>query len=159
MTSTVDINSISVGAAMSHAEFCVAQTDKLDDVARIFQEKGCNSAPVIDGCGKCIGIITSSDLVRYQSQLADVNSKIDHGMSFEVTQREGDGSLELTQHPFDEVQRHMTTCLQTVEKNEPLTMASRIMCDQHIHHLIVLDESDRPAGILSSLDILAKLNG
>ncbi len=152
------IDSISVSEAMSPVEFTVSQWEKLDGVAQMFQQRGINSAPVVDEFGKCVGIITSGDLVRFQSELAEIDTRINHGLSFEVTQSPASGSLEIVEHPFDEVKRQMTSCLQTIDQSSSILLASKIMCDQNIHHLIVLDQSQRPVGILSSLDILAKLN-
>jgi CBS domain-containing protein len=154
-----DLNKISVSEAMSAVKHTVSPIDKLDVVANLFQKHSLNSIPVVDELGKCLGIITSSDLVQFQSELAGKDAQISHGISFEPTRRESDGSLEFIPHPFDEVQRQMTTVLQTVEPDTSLMAASRIMCEQHIHHLIVLDDSQRAVGILSSLDILAKLKG
>jgi CBS domain-containing protein len=155
----IDLDKIVVRDAMSAVTYTVSPIDKLDSVAELFQKHGIASLPVVDEIGKCIGIITGSDLVRFQSELARADSQISHGVSFEPTPRESDGCLEFTPHSLDEVQRQMTTVLQTVEPDISLGAASRIMCEQHIHHLIVLDQSHRPIGILSSLDILAKLKG
>jgi len=155
----IDIEKTLVRDAMNAVTHTVSPTEKLDVVADLFQQQKINSVPVVDELGKCLGIITGSDLVRFQSELARAESKISHGVSFEPTRRESDGCLEFTPHSLDEVQRFMTTVLQTVESDITLLVASRIMCEQHIHHLIVLDDSHRPAGILSSLDILAKLKG
>jgi CBS domain-containing protein len=154
-----DLNKVPVSEAMSAVKHTVSPIEKLDVVANLFQQHALNSIPVVDELGKCVGIITSSDLVQFQSELAGNDAQISHGVSFEPTRRDSDGSLEFTPHPFDEVQRQMTTVLQTVEPDISLMAASQIMCEQHIHHLIVLDDSQRPVGILSSLDILAKLKG
>lgn len=155
----VDLSKILVQDAMSEVTQVVKPCEKLDEVAEIFQQHQIGSLPVVDAFGKCIGIITGSDLVRFQSELAGADSKISHGVSFEPTPRESDGCLEFTPHSLDEVQRYMTTALQTVDPDVPLSTAACIMCEQNIHHLIVLDGSQRPRGILSSLDILAKLRG
>ena len=142
---------------MSEATHVVSAIGKISEVAKLFCENRINSAPVVDEAGHCIGLITSSDLVRFQSQVDSEYSRIDHGMSFDVTQSENDGPIELVPHPFDEVQRHMSSGLQTISPDRSLSDAARIMTEQHIHHLIVLDESERPIGIVSSLDLLTKL--
>ena len=154
-----DLDKVPVRDAMRAVQHTVSPIEKLEAVANLFQEHSLDSVPVVDELGRCLGIITSSDLVRFQSELTGTDAQISHGVSFEPTRRETDGILEFTPHPFDEVQRQMTTVLQTVEPDISLTTASQIMCEQHIHHLIVLDDSQRPVGILSSLDILAKLKG
>lgn len=153
------LDEINVKEAMSPIVLTVTPIEKLEAVAKRFQENGTNAAAVVDETGKCLGILTSSDLVRFQSELPEMDSHIDGGMSFETQPRQSDGSLEMVEHPFDEVQRHMTRCLQTIDQTSSLRQASKIMREQRIHHLVVLDESERPAGILSSLDILTKLDG
>lgn len=158
MSANIDWDTIQVQDAMSPIEFTVKPIQGVDHVARLFQQHCQFAAPVVDELGKCIGIITSTDLVRYQSQLTDVESHIDGGMNFETEHRGSDGHIELVAHPFAEVQRHMSSCVQTIDRSSSLGLASRIMREQRIHHLIVLDASLRPEGILSSLDILSKLD-
>ena len=158
MSASVNLDTIQVQDAMSPIEFTVKPIQGVDHVAKLFQQHCQFAAPVVDELGKCIGIITSTDLVRYQSQLANVDLHIDRGMNFETEHRGSDGHIELVAHPFAEIQRHMSTCLQTIDRTASLSLASRIMREQRIHHLIVLDASLRPEGILSSLDILSKLD-
>lgn len=156
---TEHLDVLKVVDAMSPVKFTISPIQKLDSVAKLFQQNGIDGAPVVNETGKCVGILTNCDLVRYQAELPEVNSHIDGGMSFEPERRQSDGSLELVAHPFDEVQRHMTLCLQTIDQTSTLRLALRIMREQKIHHLIVLDDAQRPTGILSSLDILTKLDG
>jgi CBS domain-containing protein len=159
MKTLLDLDALQVRNAMTTVTLTAAPSQKMEEVARLFQEFDIGSAPVVDEVGKCIGIITSSDLVRFQSEWSDVAAQIDHGMEFDVNERAKDGSIELVPRPYDLVQRQMTSAVQTIEQSASLRMATKIMCAQHIHHLVVLDNSRVPVGILSSLDILAKLNG
>jgi CBS domain-containing protein len=154
-----DLTKLTVGDAMSEIKVTVTPTQKLDEVARLFQAHRFHSVPVVDSTEKCIGIITSHDLVRYQSELSGVDSKLHHGMTFEMEKSTVDGEAHLVSHPFDEVQRHMTSEIQSVATSLSLAAAAKIMCHQKIHHLIVLDESQRPIGMLSSLDILDRFQG
>lgn len=147
-----------VGSAMSEVRLTVSPTQKIPELARLFKEHKVSSAPVVNERDQCIGIITSSDLVRYESLLPEMNARIDRGIDFEVRPSSDGGPLELVSHPFDEVQQQMTPALQTVSPNASLREAARIMCTEQIHHLLVLDESDHPVGILSTLDILAQLD-
>ena len=157
ITELLDV--VQVGDAIRPMKLTISPMQKLDEVARLFQENGIDAAPVVDETGKCVGILTNCDLVRFQAELPEVSSHIDGGMTFETERRESDGSVEIVSHPFDEVQRHMTRCLQTIDQSSTLRLASKIMREQSIHHLIVLDDDQRPIGILSSLDILSKLDG
>ena len=159
MSTMIDLDSIQVKAAMSHVKFTVSPSQKLEVAAKLLRRHGVNAALVVDETGKCVGIVTSSDLVRFQAEFPEADSLIDHGMTFETTRRPVDGRIELVSHPFDEIQRHMTRSLQTIEQTQSLRFAARVMREQRIHHLVVLDDSQRPIGILSSLDILSKLDG
>jgi predicted transcriptional regulator len=41
--------------------------------------------------------------------------------------------------------------------NTPIGDLARMMIDAHIHRLIVVDDAGRPAGVVSSTDLLAAL--
>jgi CBS domain-containing protein len=46
------------------------------------------------------------------------------------------------------------TATVTVESNEPLSEAARIMSENQVAHLVVVDSgSDRPVGVISTLDV------
>jgi CBS domain-containing protein len=60
-------------------------------------------------------------------------------------------SGSLTFHNAGELAR--TTAV-TVLPSEPLTAAARTMRDRQLTHLVVVDGRGRPAGVLSTLDIV-----
>lgn len=138
----------------------VEPTMKLDDIAKQFDQHNISAAPVVDGFGKCIGIITSRDLVRYESLRSAFDGQFQSGIAFEISQpKEDSSSIEMREQPFDEVAYHMTREFRTVNAAEPLGFAGCIMCRERIHHLVVLDDAGRPGGILSTLDILGDVLG
>ena len=137
----------------------VEPTTKLDKVAVLFEENDINAAPVVDGLGKCIGIITSRDLVRFEAIRSSLESQFRHGIAFDVDQNDLNSAIGIFGRPFDEVAYHMSSDIITIDDNSTLSRASRIMCRNHIHHLLVLDAAERPIGILSSLDILGEVVG
>ena len=143
--------------AMSRAPKVVSTATKIQEVASLFNEHAISSAPVVDESGRCIGLITSTDLIRFQSQIESAFARIDHGMTFEIQRTTRDGQMEVVSHPFDEVQRHMTTAIQSISADRSLVEAAEFMSHQHVHHLVVLDDSEHVIGTLSSLDLLAKL--
>lgn len=158
MATPVDLATFCVSDAMTRVVVSVKPTDKIDQVAALFAEKHIHSAPVVDGMEHCIGIITATDLIRFQSERDSVNSQLNRGLDFDVSHRKWNGTIDLVPQPFDEVQQQMSTCLQTVAETSTLRQASLVMCEQHHHHLVVLNDSQQPVGILSSLDILRKIN-
>jgi CBS domain-containing protein len=66
-------------------------------------------------------------------------------------------SLLLDETPQDYVRPRMTPALQTVTGDTPILTAARLMSAGRLHHLIVLDGSSRPVGVISSLDVVCAL--
>jgi len=137
----------------------VGPTDKLEAIASLFESKQISAAPVVDGMEKCVGIITSSDVVRYESLRNTLNEQFPQGLAFDMTEPAGDQPLEFQDRPFDEAAYHMSQEFATIDAAAPLSRAARQMCRQRIHHLVLLDTAGRPQGILSALDILAEQLG
>jgi CBS domain-containing protein len=63
--------------------------------------------------------------------------------------------VDLEELPTDEVRHYMTADPVTVDADTPLRVLARRMIDAHIHRLIVVDERQRPIGVVASTDILA----
>ena len=126
---------------------------KMERVAKIFEENDINAAPVVDKSGKCLGIISNHDLVEYESKKS-VISKTVNDSKYAVKIFNTEEKFRAPGNRFDEAGFHMSTLLQTVSVDDPLTKVARRMCTQHIHHIIVLDDQERPIGFLSSLDLL-----
>ena len=153
------IGTTRISEVMTSLVLTANATDQMENLARVFEEQDINAAPVVDESGKCVGIITSHDLVEFEAARQLMQNEISHGYYYNLAHY-GDGASEaIPGLNFNEVGFHMTKTLETVGHDEPLSSAARKMCQKHIHHLIVLDQDQKPAGILSTLDILGHLLG
>jgi CBS domain-containing protein len=63
--------------------------------------------------------------------------------------------VELEKLPTDAVKNFMTANPVTVGAHTPIRFLARQMIDAHIHRIIVVDEEQKPIGIVSSTDVLA----
>jgi len=63
--------------------------------------------------------------------------------------------VELEKLPTNAVKNYMTANPVTVGPATPIRHLARQMIDAHIHRIIVVDEGQRPIGIVSSTDVLA----
>jgi CBS domain-containing protein len=124
----------------------------LQDAARRLSKAGVSGAPVVDGSGRCVGVLSASDFVHWAERGA-------HADKVHCTVPSACSSdwqvMELEFLPRDEVRWHMTPDPVTVEQDAPLAQLAQTMVDAHIHRLIVVDEAHRPVGVVSSIDILA----
>ena len=132
----------------------VRPTMKVAELARIFDEKSINAAPVVNGFGQCIGMVTSRDIVRYESIRSSLDGQYQHGLAFDLVPGGEGEALQLSGRPFDEVAYHMTADIKEIGGSESVQTALRIMCKNEVHHLVLLDGARRPVGIISMSDIL-----
>jgi CBS-domain-containing membrane protein len=51
----------------------------------------------------------------------------------------------------------MTSAVQSIRASAAVIDAARIMCNAHLHRLPVLDDTGRPIGIVSSLDLVSAM--
>jgi CBS domain-containing protein len=65
--------------------------------------------------------------------------------------------VDVEKLPDTEVRHYMTTDCVTVPPHTSIPRLARIMIDAHIHRAIVIDEQERPIGIISTTDMLGAL--
>ena len=65
--------------------------------------------------------------------------------------------LAIDDLPGDAVRRYMTTDIVTAGPQTPLPELARMIIDAHIHRIIVVDENQKPLGVVSSTDLLAAM--
>ena len=148
-----------VDEIMTTIVFTVGPNDKITDVATKLRQHDVNAAPVVNDENVCIGIITSHDLLEYESVRIKIMDHLDRGLGYDLAHY-GDGqNFPLLRVPIDEVGIQMTAMLETVKADTSLSQAAQTMCRQHVHHLVILNEAKHPIGILSSLDILGHMTG
>ncbi|MEM7452989.1 MAG: CBS domain-containing protein [Planctomycetota bacterium] len=132
---------------------------RMDKVARLLDEHDVNAAPVVDQRGVFLGIITSHDVVEFESTRAEMQTELNHGYQYNLA-RYGSGSpLRIPGQHFNEAGFNMTRTVKTADPADPVSSAARKMCSSHVHHIVVLDSEEKPVGILSSLDILGLILG
>lgn len=118
----------------------------MDEAAATLRARGISGAPVVDDRGRCVGVLSATDFLRYDLR---------EGESEVTLQDLGDECV--WEHPWNSVQRHMSAPAQFVAPGVALTAAAETMCSRNIHRLIVLDESRAPVGVVSTLDVVSAL--
>jgi len=107
----------------------VASTS-VEDAARSLTFHHVSGAPVLEH-GRIVGVLTKSDLVdpRYRSSEARA-----------MTVRDA-----------------MTKAVRAVRPGDPVMMAVRLMVEENVHRVVVVDDGGRLAGIVSVMDVLRAL--
>jgi CBS domain-containing protein len=124
--------------------------------AHLLSQAQVSGAPVVDSQGRCIGVLSGTDFVRWAEKLGRPASASECPTCLVPPCVCADWQmLEPDDLPTSEVRQHMTpdpvmTCPAT-----PISQLARNMLDAHIHRIIVVDAQRRPIGIITSTDILA----
>ena len=132
---------------MSHSVIAIPQEMPLAAAARVLSRAQITGAPVVDADGVCVGVVSATDFLRLANpdpRAAPTNCVCSDWQL-----------LERHDLPADEVRRHMTPDPVTVRPRTPVGELARLMLDAHIHRLIVVDAKGRPAGVVSSTDLIA----
>jgi len=137
---------------MSRDVRSIPQEMSLPAAARILAQDQISGAPVIDHDGHCVGVLSTTDFVRWaddggKASLVAATVTADFCSEWEV--------LNVETLPRDEVRWYMSADPVMADAHTPLTHLARMMLDAHIHRVIITDPAQRPIGVVSSTDILA----
>jgi CBS-domain-containing membrane protein len=148
------LKTLTVADAMSRGLITISCNSTLSEAADVLCEHQITGAPVVDECGRCVGVISGSDFIHSKAEELDCTS-LQHVLN--TGRPYGAVCIEEVRH--DLVRSRMTPYVRTIGENVPLIRAARTMCNDHIHRLIVVDKEARPLGILTSLDMIATFIG
>jgi CBS domain-containing protein len=128
----------------------LAQEMPLREAARLLHRAGISGAPVVDGEGRCIGVLSSSDFVTW----AETGEAAEGGEVVSFIAPWGE-LISIDESADHEIRRYMTAQPVTVGPKTLIGELAQKMVDAHIHRVIVVAEQGQPCGIVTSTDILA----
>lgn len=118
--------SVPVSQVMTRSVITVRLDDSVDHVARLFLERNISGAPVVDGDGHPVGVVSKTDLLRAEHERDTVK-----------------------------VVEHVMTPLNfSLPESAPLSQAAALMAYEGFHRLTIVDATGAMVGVVSSLDIL-----
>jgi predicted transcriptional regulator len=154
LTTLSPITELKAEDLMSRDVISVPQKMSLRAAATMLNQAHISGAPIVDDHGRCIGVLSLRDVVKWIDQGERAAKRPDRSPScicadWEMVNVEG--------VPTDEVNRYMTTDVVTASPETLIGELAQTMLDAQIHRLIITDYSNRVVGVVSSTDILAAL--
>jgi CBS domain-containing protein len=143
---------LTVSDLMSTAPVVVAEGMSLQTTARLLSRSGVSGAPVVNTQGRCVGVISATDFLRWAEKdhrKLEPTAACDSVCAWQIVETEN--------LPEDAVRDYMTADPVTVGPTESIGELARMMLDARIHRVIVVDAERRPVGVVSSTDLLAAL--
>lgn len=146
------------GDFMQRDVVTVSPDSTLREALSLMTENHVTGLPVMDRLERCIGLITSSDILNYEQ---DNDSESDEGRVAEIYDAESQqwetvplSAFHLEKFGDVSVDEVMTRDLIWVDRNTPLKDVARRMIDEHVHRVLVMDVASRLYGILSAYDFV-----
>jgi CBS-domain-containing membrane protein len=133
----------------------------LQEAVAFLVDHGFSAAPVIDGSGKAVGVLSQSDLVIHDRQKVDYVPTVPDYYARSVLKLESGEVLPrgfLVQRPDKtRVRDLMTPVIFAVKPQDPAGQVVHDMLNWKVHRLFVVDEQQVLVGVISALDILRRL--
>lgn len=136
----------------------VAPDDTLKDALALMVENHITGVPVMDDECRCIGLITSSDILSYAEEKSE-DSAMGSSTQYYDPETQQWGTMLLASYGMDEfgdvpVSEVMSRDLVWVERDTPLQDVARRMMSEHIHRVLVMDKNSNLYGIISAYDFV-----
>ena len=154
MTKSTSVESRRVRDIMSKDVVQVDLADSVQEALNLMVENRVAALPVVDSKGRCVGMLSTSDLVDTTREL---NQDLLH--LEEITSLSGGWLIDKLSQEFGEksLQDLMSGDVETISPEATVDMAAREMLRHQVHRLPVVDQQQRLVGIVSTMDLLAVL--
>ena len=138
---------------MSRDVVALGASDTIHEALTLMGENRVSALPVVDTKNRCVGILSTSDLV---DMTRDIDDDIYHLDLVDPSSRRF--LLNKLAHSMgtESVQSFMSEAVATVTPETTLAHATREMLRNRVHHLPVVDLNEHLIGIISTMDVLSE---
>lgn len=130
MSKLAMLAAVRVKDVMTESPVFLRTVSDLDTAWTELHQAGVSGAPVLDDRGRLVGVISLSDLA-------------------DPRRRKADGSATVSDA--------MTRVVYAVRPDDPVSIAMRLMIDERIHRVVVVDDAAAVVGIVVPMDILRSI--
>ena len=140
--------------------------DTLANAAYTFLHKQISGAPVVDGDGACLGVLSVTDILGAADKVAERQAEVAEAffsrsdLVLPATVYEEELSAvrdKISPAAEQPVENFMITDVVAVRANDTLEKVARDFVDARIHRVLVLDENQRLVGLITTTDVIAAL--
>ncbi len=140
-----------VSEVMTAKVLAVTPGTSLESVARLFAQKRVSGAPVVEESGEVVGVVSLTDL---SDPDRDRGGELGDGLYYSLHAGLADEHGDPTVRREGTVADVMTPAVLSVAPHESIVEAGRKMVAMGVHRLVVVDDQQLLAGIVSLIDIV-----
>lgn len=146
-----------IGDIMNSPVETIHENETMSVAAARLSELDISGAPVIDDSGRCVGMLTVTDFALREARHRASHLPDQYDWQSGIVAGTENESLHFETFSTDRVGEHMSPAVQTIKASASLINAGRILCHEHIHRLVIVDDDGRPIGMITSLDLVAAM--
>lgn len=138
---------------MSTNVIAVSLDTAVRELARIFTDNRISGAPVVDGTGTVIGVVTESDLI-FQNKKLHIPTALAILDAFIFLEDPEKMEQEMKKMAGTTVADICTRKPVTVQQDTPLEEVATLMAEKKVHTLPVLDATEQLVGVIGKSDLI-----
>lgn len=142
---------------MSSPPITIPASAGVREVAKILEENEISGAPVVDEQERPIGVVSRTDLLRLLFEGGP--GRPPDATFLELLVADSPSELAVDVEELGTAEDFMSPDPVTVALEEPLAKIARKMAEERVHRVIVVDRDRRVAGVVTTLDLLARFPG
>ena len=131
----------------------VTKETEVRELARILADNRISGAPVVDGQGKVIGVVTESDLI-FQNKKVHIPTVVTILDAFFFLENPDRMEQEIKKMAGTKVEDIYTNGTVSVQQDTPLDEVATLMAEKKVHTLPVLNENEELVGVIGKSDII-----
>ena len=151
---STSIFKIRAAEIMCRQTVTVSPTDLVHEALRAMEEHRVAALPVVDGQGRVVGMLSSTDLVdlcrRMDDELHQLSGLSTLSREWLINKLAADGDGR-------QVREVMVSPVATVGPNTPLEIILDELLRNKVHRLPVVDNESRLVGLISTTDVIRTL--
>jgi CBS domain-containing protein len=140
-----------VSSIMTRDFAVVRDSVNVHELTKFLLERRITCAAVSDACGKLVGYVSMTDLVRERFMNGETEN---YAPSRKRTARSYSDGFHLESVPRATVRDIMMPFVFRVPENAPIDHAAALMAREGVHRVLIVSEANEVVGIVSALDIL-----
>lgn len=138
---------------MSHEVVTIPREMSLRAAAHLLRQLHISGAPVVDETGRCVGLLSATDLIKW----IDGGGQVPNHQSADSCFAKSWGLPDPEQLPTDRVANFMSTALVTGSAGMRIPELAGLMMAMGVHRVIITDERNRPVGVVTGTDLIRML--
>jgi len=159
---TLRLHAVMADDVMTPNPVSIADDATVHEAVVFLTERRISAAPVINEAGRPVGVVSEADILRHNREHSDhlywvPQKEVDRQLTLESGEHLDDRSFEVEVPDITRVKDIMNPVVYAVRRTTPIVEVVRQLVKRRIHRLFVVDDDGSLVGVVTTLDLLSRL--